>query len=176
MSRSSSSVFAPWALVLVLLLGAFATWMVVVPRVAIARMVLAIEARDHEALSRSIDFPRLRESLRAEVSASLRARAGDSRRAAAGAAVGDIMVGSVIDLIVTPEGLPELMRGGNALARLIPDGALPASSTSEPPDFRIRSQGLHEVHVIMDSPSGEFRLLFERGLTTVQLVGVRLPR
>ncbi|TVR00622.1 MAG: DUF2939 domain-containing protein [Deltaproteobacteria bacterium] len=163
-------------LLLLLALGAFATWMVLVPRIAIARMVLAIEARDHEALSRSIDFPRLRESLRAEVSASMRARAGDSRRAAVGAAVGDAMLGPIIDRTVTPDGLHDLMRGGDALARLIPRDALPTPSASESPDLRIRSQGLREVHVILDSPSGDFRLVFERTALGLRLVGVRLPR
>lgn len=159
----------------VLLIGGFAVWYVVVPRVALARMALAIEARDHEAVSRYIDYPSLRESLRTELGEVLHARAAGDRRAALGAAVGQAALGPLIDRIVTPEGVRDLMRGGDALARVMPRDMMPESG-SGPPDLRIRGKGLTEVHVITSSPSGDVRLMFERTLLSVRLVGVQLPR
>lgn len=137
-------------------------------------MALAIEARDHEALSRHIDYPQLRESLRAELGAALHARAAGDRRAALGATVGEAMLGPVIDRVVTPDGVRELMQGGDALARIVPRDMLPEPARG-PPEFRVRGHGLGEVHVVTETPSGSFRLVFARTAFGMKLVGVRLP-
>lgn len=91
----------------VLLLGAGAGWYFGSPAYTLSQMKAAAEANDSDTLVSYIDFPSLREDLKAEFMAHLMAEnAKDtSGFGALGMELGSAMVGPMIDGMVTPAGV-----------------------------------------------------------------------
>lgn len=101
----------------------------------------AIVEQDAAALSRQVDFPALRTSLKAQLSDRLVRRAGiDAQQGmlgAIGSAVAGGLVNGTVELMVTPAGLGALMEGRKVWRRIgdgieHPDVADP-STVADPP-------------------------------------------
>jgi hypothetical protein len=75
----------------------------------------AIERQDAAALSKQVDFPALRSSLKAQLTDRIVRGAGDEVQASAMGAIGlsiaGGLVGGVVDTMVTPLGLGAIMEG-----------------------------------------------------------------
>jgi hypothetical protein len=90
-------------------------WFYFTPHLAVHKMRRAAEARDSATLSSYINFPALKESLKASFSAKLASEAGkkqsDHPFAALGAVFAAALINPMIDALVTPESLAMIMKG-----------------------------------------------------------------
>lgn len=106
-------------LLVALLVLAFGAWVFFAPYLTVRSMRLAAEAGDAEAFSRHVDYPALRESVKAELSEAMGARiaslAGGSELGRFGAqiagAFGEQALGPAVDALVRPEALSALFAG-----------------------------------------------------------------
>jgi hypothetical protein len=74
----------------------------------------AVQRKDHSYVSAHVDFPQLRESLKGTFTAQMAkevAATDTDGFEAFGAALGAMMIGPMIDALVTPEGLIAMMLG-----------------------------------------------------------------
>lgn len=98
-----------------LLFAALLAWVAAGPWLTMRAIGNAVRAEDHAALSRHIDFPPLRASLKAQLGERLVRSAGIDRQAgllgSLGATVANGLAGGAVDLMVTPQGLGALMEG-----------------------------------------------------------------
>ncbi|MCC7247417.1 MAG: DUF2939 domain-containing protein [Lysobacter sp.] len=149
-----------------LLLLVFGAWVFFAPYLTVRSMRLAAEAGDAEAFSRHVDYPALRESVKAELSEAMGAQianlAGGSELGRFGAriagALGNQALGPAVEALVRPEALTALF-AGRGLAdeyALLPsppadrDAALGsdvASTASENDDASTSGDGLSEFDI-----------------------------
>ncbi|WP_417069815.1 DUF2939 domain-containing protein [Niveibacterium terrae] len=98
------------ALFVVLGVGFFFT-----PYLAVNSLRSAAEARDAEKLASHVDFPALKESLKATFNARLAAEVAKGKQgnafSALGAAMAAAFINPMIDALVTPESLAMMMKG-----------------------------------------------------------------
>lgn len=94
---------------------AFSTWFYFTPHLAVSGMKSAVEAKDAAKLSRYVNFPALKESLKADFNAKLAsevAKETDGNPVAfLGAALAAAFINPMIDALVTPESLAMMMKG-----------------------------------------------------------------
>ena len=172
------------------LLALLAVWLFFTPYLAFRGMRAAAEARDAEALSAYIDYPVLKENLKASFNARLLGQAREASQdnpfAGLGAALASLVVGPMVDAFVTPQALAEMMKGEKPrLIRRAEPADTPASgSTDGKPARRARtSMGYEDVNRFVitvspaDRPDAEpLRLVLQRqGLASWKLSAVRLP-
>ena len=90
-------------------------WYAASPYIALHQMRSAAESKDAATLSEHIDFPAVKESLKASFSAAMMAEVTQSSQddpfAGAGAALAIAMVGPMVDALVTPQAIAMLMQG-----------------------------------------------------------------
>src|SRR4051794_18876422 len=108
-----------WLAVLVAVLVAAALYFG--PHWTVYRMRKAIEARDATAFSRQVDFPALKESVKAQLKAKMggvlnSADKKDNPLAGLGQLIGSRVINETIDALVTPTGVMVLMQQGNFAA------------------------------------------------------------
>jgi Protein of unknown function (DUF2939) len=106
-------------LLLVVLVLAVAGWAYVSPRLAAKRFRDATLAGDVSALNAVVDFPALREHLKADLRANVAQRASADLRnnplgAALGAQAGGAVSDALVERFVSPRGLISLARYGSA--------------------------------------------------------------
>lgn len=93
----------------------------------------AVKAQDAAALSRQVDFPALRSSLKAQVGDRLAremgAQARDNPLAAFGFTIASGLAGGLVDAMVTPTGLGAMMEGRKVWDR---GSGVPAPSSDQP--------------------------------------------
>jgi len=144
------------------------------PYYAVYGMRRAVHARDAASISRGVDYPALRESLKANLAAGaaarLRERPGDPAAALApllGAGLADILV----DSMASPEGLAALLRGG------VPELGAPGPAAGAAADMRMGYEDEDTFVVTVRSDSGKpLELIFRRhGLYSWKLSAVKLP-
>lgn len=118
-----------------LLLAVVAAYWYFSPYLAIRKLQAAAEAGDVDTINEQVDFPRLRASIKGQLEAAMvgsLADTQDSPLAAAGAAVGRMMVGGVVEVLVQPRMLMYSIRTG--LGRPRPSGAKSSPSPSATPE------------------------------------------
>ena len=90
-------------------------WLFVAPALSAQELQRALRDNDTPAIQNVVNFPALRENLRGTLGASL---TGQGTKAtlepgsAFGAALAGLMMGPVVDALVTPAGLSTLFKGG----------------------------------------------------------------
>lgn len=91
----------------VLILVAAVAWYFASPSYTLSQMKAAAEANDSEAFVSYVDFPALREDMKAEMMAQMMAEAQEEENefAGLGLALGTAMVGPMIDNMITPAGV-----------------------------------------------------------------------
>jgi len=111
----------------------------------------AVRNEDSRALSRQVDFPALRASLRAQLSDAIVREAGadvqSSLMGAIGLRVAGSAAGAGVDMMVTPVGLSALMRGQRLWS--LSGGASPMRTGPDP----ARADPLEDAHYRYHSPS-----------------------
>lgn len=97
-----------WAAIAIVVLAAFAAgWYFYSPVYTLQQMSAAAKSNDSDAVSAYIDFPALREDMKAELMAQLIADAekDTSGYSGLGLAMGSAMIGPMIDGMISPAGL-----------------------------------------------------------------------
>jgi hypothetical protein len=101
----------------VCVVAATAVWFYWSPRLAAKRLHDAARAGDVEALNQLVDFPLLREQLKADLKTSLLesvSKKDDGFGKALAAGLGVLMIDGLVDQIVSPSGIAALVRYGSA--------------------------------------------------------------
>lgn len=156
------------------------------PYFAVRAMRDAAMAGDAAGVAEHVDFPAVKESLKANLVASLmktaRERGADNPTADAGAMLVTALMGPMIDAMASPEGLAALMKHG-ALpppSSLDADTGDAASPTDAKVDAQMRYRDLNTFVVTLsgagqsDAPVG---LVFRRhGLASWKLTSLAMPR
>lgn len=157
------------------------------PHYTVYRVRQSVEARDSQTLSRYVDYPALRESLKAHCTALLDEKAAKSEKDTAfralGLALAQALVKPAIDSLVTPEGLAMLLQGRKPdLGRSRKHREKhPVSGCEEKPgtELSMGYDGPNRFSVLVrrnGSASEPITLIFGRyGITSWKLCGVDLP-
>ena len=162
--------------VIVLLLG----WYIASPYIALHQMRSAAENRDAEALSEHIDFPALKEDLKASFSAKMMTEAAkapsDEPFAAAGSALAMAMIGPMIDAMVTPQAVAMMMKSEKPSPANL---AEQSSDSKREPNVSASYEGLNTFAVTVSEPDDQtssFKLIFKRhGFFNWKLTSAELP-
>lgn len=97
------------------LFAVFCVWFFFTPYLAVNSMKSAAETRDVAKLASHVDFPALKESMKATFNAKLVAEAAKGKQGnaipALGAAMAAAFINPMIDALVTPESLAMMMKG-----------------------------------------------------------------
>lgn len=163
------------------------------PYLALNRMNSAAKALDAETFNAHVDYPRLRENLKAEFSSHFARRAApasepDNQFARAGLEMGNMigqkMVAGMVDAMVQPDVVMRAMKAGRLQAQdrgEEPQLGGPEAADAKEPDWTSDREGLNTFVVYVGEP-GEARaermgLVMERaGFASWRLTGVRLPQ
>jgi len=168
-------------------------WFYFTPHLAVESMRDAANAKDAPKLSRYIDFPAVRESVKATFTAKMMsemAKTGSSDNnpfAALGVVLATAMIGPMVDVMITPEGMAMMMKGEK------PTPAKVASQAKQPNPQSVAVQdagdpqietsmfyeGFDQFVVTMkkvgstDDPIGF--VMQRRGLFSWKVTSIRLP-
>jgi hypothetical protein len=168
------------ALLIVLALGSGAYWYYS-PFLAMKSMAQAAKEKNADKFNEGVDYPRLRESLKGQISAQLAMTIGkeDSNPLSGlGAMLGMAMVNQIVDAFVRPEMVMEMMKDGAVKTE---KSATP-SKTSADQDIKwvVDRKGVDRVVATpqnMQSPSSKEPLgfVFERtGFSSWKLIELRM--
>lgn len=168
-------------LILVVILAG-AAWMWFTPHLTLRSMKDAAERGDGAALSQHVDFPAVRENLKAQINAMIMKEASGSAEnpemAAAGAMLVNALAGPMIDAMVTPEALTAMMQGkapGNAGAITDADGK---ADTSPQPEISSGYEGFDRFVVNVSDPGGKTPVKFvlsRQNMVAWKLTAIELP-
>jgi hypothetical protein len=164
---------------------AFGSLFYYAPYSAVKNMRAAAEAGDSVALARYINFPSVREGLKASLSAKMGSLVAKERSgnafAALGATIAVALVNQFIDAMVTPESLAMMMRGesptlegGEPKAKKTSTAAMAAADTVTTMGY----ETFDEFVISAKNPSStdSVALVFRRdGLLSWKLSAIRLP-
>lgn len=135
------------AAALIMLLGAASVFS---PHWTVHRMRSAIHARDLAAFSAHVDFPALRESFRSQLAGDFASRDGSAAGSpldALGRGLMGALAGPVIEVLVRPAGLAEMLNSGTpAVTREVIAGTItqvPAAAAA--PDMTLAYRDLDTV-------------------------------
>ena len=104
-----------WLLIAAIILFALLAYVAAGPWLTVRGIQRAVDARDASALSRHVDFPRLRSSLKAQLSDRLVRRAGEETQSSlfGGLALrlAEGAIDAAVETMITPLGIGALMQG-----------------------------------------------------------------
>lgn len=158
------------------------------PYLAVRAMRDAAMAGDAPGVAEHVDFPAVKDSLKAHLAASVMKSSGeqgvDNPMAGAGAMFAMALMGPMVDAMVSPEGLAALMKHGAlpkpGSADTNVGDAAPATDTDTKVDAQMRYRDLNTFVVTLNGagqPDAPVGLVFRRhGLTSWQLTSLDLPR
>jgi DUF2939 family protein len=138
-------------------------------------MMAAADANDTDALRSYIDYPALREDLKAEIMGQMMAEAKKDKSGIGrlGVAIGTAMTGPVIDGLVTPAGMRAALMAKHDLAQT-KAAAKAASALHVPDDPVIVRRGFSEF-LVASKRQPKSGLVFKRHGLSWKLSGVDLP-
>lgn len=173
------------ALIAVLAVGGYWYWS---PYLAIDEMKSAAKNKDADGFNQFVDYPRLRESLKRQFSASIAERLGEVGEsnneieragAALGTRIGLALADRLIDGMVQPEIVMRAMEGGNIGTSPTSVGAPPAESelSQQKPEFEYSRKGINQLIAYAAGDVNKTAgLVFERtGFATWRLTEIQLP-
>lgn len=159
---------------------ALATW--ASPHLALYRMRAAVEARDAQALSRHVDFPKLRESVKVQVMRRLGADSAMAEPrsnpfAAFGRRMALAVIDPIVDAAVSPAGVVAMLEAGDIRVQPKPADAPPPPAGEQPrekPNYDLSYRSWNQVVVERADGGGVAFLLDRHGLWSWKLAGVEL--
>ncbi|WP_137937923.1 DUF2939 domain-containing protein [Chitinivorax sp. B] len=173
--------------VIAIVMVALCTWFYFTPHLAIREMRAAAEAKDAVKLAGYVDFPALRENLKASFNAKMTsemaAGSGSNPLGVLGAIFAAKIVDPMIDALITPESLFLLMKGSKpkAIDLQHQDTATTTESQSDKPETTTTSAyESFDRFVVTVNKNGSIEhsvgLVFMRnGLFSWKLSALRLP-
>ncbi len=165
---------AKWlAIAVVVLIAAGATWYFASPAYTLSQMKAAAEENDSDAFASYIDFPALREDMKAELMAQImiQAQKDTSGFGGLGMALGSAMVGPMIDGMISPAGVRAMFISKRNQSNP-PNKAMGALQVEESPI--IERRGFSEFLVTSKGKPGS-GMVFKRHGLGWKLSGVDLP-
>lgn len=158
-----------------IVIGSSALWYFESPLWTLKGIKDAAQSHDADALNAYIDYPALRDSLKAELMARMAAEARKDKSGfgALGMAVGSAMIGPIIDGLVSPAGMRAalLAERDQAHSVLAPPAASPLRVPKQP--VIVRRSFSEFVVTAKDRPDDG--LVFRRHGLSWMLSGVELP-
>ena len=113
----------------------FTTWFYFTPYLAVSGMKSAAEAKDAAKLSGYVNFPAVKESLKASFNAKLASQVAKEKDGnpfgALGAALAAAFINPMIDALVTPESLAMMMKGDKSQPAKTAAQSKPAESDAD---------------------------------------------
>ena len=179
---SSKKYLVPAAVLVVLAVGAY----LLSPFWAVHKLRQAAEAKDAVYITDSVDFPSFRESLKSALTAQMAKEAATTPQedgfGALGAAFGAMMVGPLVDALVTPEAVIGFMQGKDfeAVSAQAAGGEAPDTASVQEQRAEVstsmRYEGLNRFVVsVTDKDQKSADLILQRhGLFSWKLSGIRL--
>lgn len=170
-----------WLVVIVTLAAGF--WFYYTPYMAVNNVKKALAARDAVALADYVNFPALRENLKANIGAELARKQGNPLQAL-GAALVMVAINPILDTMLTPDGLalmmqghrPDLLKDGRNKPR--PEGESSQAADSGGNETRMGYEGFDRFIVTVKKKTGQDApvvFVFQReGLFAWKLAGLRL--
>lgn len=157
-----------------------ATWFYFTPHLAVAGMKAAMESKDADILSAYVNFPALKDSVKAGFSAKLAKQPikeiEENSFGALGAALTKAFINPLVDAIVTPENLAMMLKGYKPKA--VKSGAQPGSAQAET-DTAMSYESFDRFVVTIKNKGAKDEsvgLVFNRnGLFAWQLSALRFP-
>jgi DUF2939 family protein len=157
-------------LVAVIIAGSTA-WLYASPQMVVRDLQAAAEQGDSAALSKHVDFPAVRENLKADVKEAMMGGSkedSDDALSGLGLAVGGTIVDGAVDTFVSPSGVAAISRG------IHPSGK---SSDDQAPSFKIKTRRLNSFMVEFENSDNAPDLVFSRKglgwqLTRIDLAGI----
>lgn len=159
--------------IIAILLVLGAGYLLATPYLVVNEMRTAARERDAVALAAHIDFESVRQSFKDQLNTAVRPRSNDNVLATMGAMVAGAVAERLIDFMVTPEGLRQLMSG------VAPAADSAAGKPAREPFEKVsrRYEALDRFVASVDTDEGK-RIDFvlrRRGLQW-QLAEIRLPQ
>ncbi|HET9645710.1 MAG TPA: DUF2939 domain-containing protein [Burkholderiaceae bacterium] len=161
------------------------------PLVAIHQMREAARSGDADSFNDHVDYPRLRESMKAQLSTALTRKLGSDRQqnnefAKAGAALGAMLglplVDKMVDAFVRPETVMQAMQQGKMMPKRQPEGApsSPAARHEEKMQWQSERKGVDKYIAYALRPGRpedeRIAIVLERnGFAHWKLTEIRLP-
>ena len=158
------------------------------PYLTLYNVAMAVKAKDAVALNQTIDYPRVRESLKGQFSAQMAKKIGDPSAnpfSALGNRIGMAMVNPIVDALVRPEMVMQMMKDGQVQTDKPAPAPAPAPAASEPaanakPQWRVDREGVDRVIAIpqkgaLPGPANDVGFVFERsGFASWKLTEIRI--
>lgn len=173
-----------WLWLTAVLFAAVLAYMAAGPYLTVNAIRVAVKTEDSRALAKQVDFPPLRDSLKAQLGDRLVRDAGPAIQSSAFGSLGLRILGGVIggavDAMVTPAGLGALMEGRKVWNRgsgIPPPSRSDTSAQSEPlrdARFRYQSPTRFTATVIDEDGRPVVFVLTRKGLRW-KLSDIRLP-
>ena len=164
--------------VVALIIAAGVTWYLASPGWTLHQMKAAADANDPDALNSYIDYPALREDLKAEITSQMRAEAKKDKSGfgglGLGLALGTAMIGPVIHGLVTPAVMRAALMAKRDQAQ-IKAAPQAASALRVPDDPVIVRRGFSEF-LVTSKQQPKSGLVFKRYGLSWKLSGVDLPQ
>lgn len=116
--RRKSTLIKKWLFFALFSFALLAAGYIALPRYTIGQLEQAARNENTEQLQRHIDFPALRDNLKLRLQRQLRESVGDEMPEEFGellSAGANLFIGPLLQQLVTPEGIGELLRGGEEL-------------------------------------------------------------
>lgn len=158
-----------------LIIAAGVTWYLASPGWTLHQMKAAADANDADTLNSYIDYPTLREDLKAEVREQMIAEAKKDKSGfgGLGVAIGTAVIGPVIDGLITPAGVRAALiaKRDQPQAKAAPGAA---STLRLPDDPVIARRGFSEF-LVSSKLHPKSGLVFKRHGLSWKLSGVDLP-
>jgi hypothetical protein len=172
-----------WLVLIVVAVLALAAYVAVGPYRTVHAIGDAIERQDAAALSKQVDFPALRGSLKAQLTDRLVRGAGDDVQAstlgAIGLSIAGGLVGGVVDTMVTPLGLGAIMEGRKVGKRFTDTfSPEPAATTARRPfaDAVYRYESASRFTATVGTDDQPVVFVVTRDGLRWRLSDIRLPR
>jgi hypothetical protein len=146
------------------------------PLLALRQLQAAAKSMDGPAFNERVDYPRLRESVKASIMGKTEAPAENDPGAMIGKAFGEALVGRLIDGLVQPDVVMRMMANG----KLKQDNADQPDPEEDKKDWFAEREGMSTFVAFVgkkgDTKEQRMGLVMERsGFATWRLVGLRMP-
>jgi len=157
----------------------FGVWFFFTPHLAVSAMKSAAEAHDSAKLSSYVNFPALKENLKATFNAKLASEVTKEKDgnpfAALGAAMAAALINPMIDALVTPESLAMMMKGDKPQSE---KNSAPSTQAEQPADTTMSYESFDRFVVTVkkkDETGEPVDLVFNRdGMFSWKLSAIRL--
>ncbi|RKQ60809.1 hypothetical protein C8E02_0564 [Vogesella indigofera] len=159
-------------------------WFYYTPYMAVHGMQDAVQERNATKLASYVDFPVVKENLKAELNGQMLQKLQGNPFAAVGVVFAGALVNAMVDAIVSPQGLAMMMQGEKPLpaatAEATDSNMQKQPNEADKVEFKMGYDGLSQFTVKVyqrDKPDQTINLVLQRhNLVSWHLTEIRLPQ